>query len=62
MRQVAADPHAAARIGRAARESVVSRHGTAPAQRFVSARIGEIEKLLADGYVSSAAEAVRRML
>lgn len=62
MRRVVEDPGAASALGRLARERVLAEHGSTPAERFVARRLGEIEKLLRKGYVSDAANAVRRML
>jgi glycosyltransferase involved in cell wall biosynthesis len=62
MRRVVEDPEGARRLGRAARDEVLSHHGVSQAERFVARRLGEIEKLMRKGYVSGSAEAVRKML
>jgi len=62
MRTLAADPSAAAALGRRAQVTVLGEHGMKPAARFVDRRVGEIHKMLRKGYVSRAAEGVRAML
>jgi len=62
MRRVAEDPGAGVEIGRRGREHVAARHGARAAGRFAARRLDEIESMLRHGYVSGAADAVRRLL
>ena len=62
MRRVVARPEEARDLGSRARRQVLAEHGVARAERFVRRRIADVEKRLRKGYVSGAAEAVRRSL
>jgi glycosyltransferase involved in cell wall biosynthesis len=62
MRAVVEDPAAAAARAERARVRILAEHGRARAVRFLTERLGAIERLDDGGYVSSAAAGLRKLL